>query len=98
MVEDSPPTVASRLHKALGDLITRHPKIMSNVSFVLITVGGIAFLPGFANCVAGTMLAHPVVTFTGGIAVSVGNWLKAFVHSATASGDARVQLRNQAAV
>jgi len=87
-----------RPHKAFGDLITKHPKILSCVSTVLITVGGIAFLPGFANCVTHTMLAHPAVTFVGGIAVSVGNWLKAVVHSATAIDDARAQPRNQAAV
>jgi len=87
-----------RPQHALGHLITKHPKIMSSISTVLITVGGIACLPGFANCVANTLLAHPAVTFTGGIAVSVGNWLKAVVHSATANDGTRAQPRNQAAV
>jgi len=87
-----------RPHNALGYLITKHPETMSSVSTVLITVGGIACLPGFANCVADTMLAHPAVTFAGGIAFSVGNWLKAVVNSATANGDAQAQPENRAPV
>jgi len=87
-----------RPRNALGYLITKHPETMSSVSTVLITVGGMACLPGFANCVAGTILAHPAVTFAGGIAFSVGNWLKAVVNSATADGDTRAQPENQAAV
>lgn len=85
MVADAP----LRPHNALGYFIDKHPETMSGVSTVLITVGGIAFLPGFANCVADTILAHPAVTFAGGISLSVGNWLKAVVNWAKASGHAR---------
>jgi len=83
---------------ALGYLIAKHPKTMSNVSTVLITVGSIALLPGLTTMAAGTIFAHPAVTVAGAIAVAVGKWLKAAVQSATANGVAQAQPSNQAVV
>ncbi len=83
---------------ALGYLIAKHPKAMSNVSTVLITVGSIALLPGVATMAVGTIFAHPAVTVAGAIAVAVGKWLKAAVQSATANGVAQAQPSNQAVV
>jgi len=71
------------LRNALGHLIAKHPKVMSTVPTVLITVGSIVLLPGFTACATGTTFAHPAVTVSGAIAVSVGKWLRAVVHSVT---------------
>ncbi len=71
------------LRNALGYLIAKHPKVMSTVPTVLITVGSIVLLPGFTACATGTIFAHPAVTVSGAIAVSVGKWLRAVVHSVT---------------
>ena len=83
---------------ALGYLIAKYPKTMSNISTVLITVGSIALLPGVTAMAAGTIFAHPAMTVAGAIAVAVGKWLKAAVQSATANGVAQVQPSNQAIV
>ena len=75
------------LHNPLGYLVTKHPKVMSTVSRLstaLITVGSIVLLPGIATCAAGTIFAHPAATVVGAIAVTVGKWLRAAVHSAAA--------------
>jgi hypothetical protein len=72
------------LHNPLGYLVTKHPKVMSTVSTALITVGSIVLLPGIATCAAGTIFAHPAATVVGAIAVTVGKWLRAAVHSAAA--------------
>ena len=69
--------------KALHCLITKHPKVMSSISTVLIIVGGIVLLPGFSACVNGTILAHPAVKIAGGAAVAVGKWLRSTVAKAT---------------
>jgi hypothetical protein len=83
---------------ALGYLIVKHPKVMSNISTVLITVGSIALLPGVTAMAAGTIFAHPAMTVAGAIAVAVGKWLKVAVESATATGVAQAQPSNQAVV
>ena len=57
-------------------LITNNPKAVSTTSVVLVRVGGIVCPPGFANCVAGVIVAQHAVKFAGGIAYSVEIWLK----------------------
>ena len=70
--------------KALHRLITKHPKVMSGASTVLIIMGSIVLLPGFFACVNGTILAHPVVKVAAGVALAVGKWLRSAVAKATA--------------
>jgi len=72
------------LHNAVVYLIDKHPKVLSTVSTVLTTVGGIILFPGVAACASGTILAHPAVTLAGGIAVAVGRWLRRALNSAAA--------------
>ncbi|KAH9958380.1 hypothetical protein BJV74DRAFT_753057, partial [Russula compacta] len=62
--------------KAVHRLITKHPKVMSSVSTVLIIMGSIVLLPGISACVNGTILAHPAVKVAAGVAVAVGKWLR----------------------
>ena len=52
---------------------------------------------GLSACVSGTILAHPGVTVTGGVAVVVGKWLRSALVSATARTAARAQASGQVA-
>ena len=70
------------LHNAVDYLISKHPKVLSIVSTVLTTVGGVILFPGVSACARGTILAHPAVTIAGGIAVAVGRWLSRALDSA----------------
>ena len=79
------------LRNALEYLIAKRPKVMSNVSTVLITVGSIVLLPGMTACAAGTIFADPAGTVAGAIAVVGGKWLRTAVQSATANGVAQAQ-------
>jgi len=71
------------LHRVVDHLVARHPKVLSTVSTMLTTVGGIILFPGVAACARGTILAHPTVTIAGGIAVAVGRRLRRALNSAT---------------
>jgi hypothetical protein len=73
------------VHNALGCVVTKHPKVVSTVSIVLITVGSIVLFPGVTACAAGTILAHPAVTVAGGVSVVVGKLLRSAVHVAMAN-------------
>ena len=86
IAEDAPPL---GLQNVFDNFIIKHRKVVSTVSTVLITVGGVVLLPGLSACVSGTILAHPGVTFAGGIAVVVGKWLRRALDSATARVAAR---------
>jgi len=65
--------------------------VLSTVSTVLTTVGGIILFPGVAACARGTILAHPAVTIAGGIAVAVGRWLRRALNSAATLAAARAR-------
>jgi hypothetical protein len=69
---------------ALDNLITKHPKVMSTVSTILITMGSIVLFPGFTACASGTILAHPAVSVAGAVAVAIGKWFRTALNSATA--------------
>ncbi|KAH9964810.1 hypothetical protein BJV74DRAFT_786271 [Russula compacta] len=69
--------------KALHCRITKHPKVMSSISTVLIIMGSIVLLPGISACVNGTILAHPAVKVAAGVAVAVGKWLRSAASKAT---------------
>jgi hypothetical protein len=66
----------------LDYLISKHPKVMSTISAVLIWVGRIASVPGVSACIGGTILAHQAVQAAGAIAIAAGEWLQAAVDSA----------------
>jgi len=83
------------LHNAMDYLIAKHPKILSTVSTVLTTVGGIILFPGVSACARGTILAHPAVTIAGGIALAVGRRLRRALNSATALAAAQGQESGQ---
>ena len=81
---DAPPA----LYNVLDHLIAKHPKVLSAVSTVLTTVGGMILFPGVSAYASGTMLAHPAVTIAGGIAVAVGRQLRRALNSAAATSAA----------
>ncbi|KAH9961516.1 hypothetical protein BC827DRAFT_1103402, partial [Russula dissimulans] len=68
---------------ALYYIITKHPRAMSTVSTVLITVGGFVLLPGVSACIGHVVFTTHAVQATGAIAVAVGKWLKTVLDSTT---------------
>ena len=64
-------------------LTTKHPKVVSAFSTVLVAVGNIASHPGVSVCVGGPILA--AVQSVGAIAVAVGEWLRNALNSAEAA-------------
>ena len=72
-------------------MIAKYPKVLSTVSTVLTTVGGIILFPGVVACARGTILAHPAVTIAGGIAVAVGRRLRRALNPAAAVAAAQAQ-------
>jgi hypothetical protein len=80
------------LHNAVDYLIVRHPKVLSTVSTVLTTLGGIILFPGVSACAGGTILAHPAVTIAGGIALALGRQLRRALNSAAAQAQASGQV------
>jgi hypothetical protein len=82
----------------LDKFVIKHRKVVSTVSTVLITVGGIILFPGVSAYASGTILAHPGVTIAGAIAVTVGKWLRSALDSATARAAERAQPSGQAAI
>ena len=77
-------------------MIAKHPKVLSTVSTVLTTVGGIIGLPGFSEWAQGTILARPAVRVAGGIAFAVGRRLRHALNSAAAATLAAAQAQAQA--
>jgi len=67
--------------------VKKHPKVVSTVSTVLITMGGIVLLPGVSECIGGKIFTPNAVLATGAIAVAVGKWLKSAVDSAASLAD-----------
>ncbi|KAI0027608.1 hypothetical protein K488DRAFT_60992 [Vararia minispora EC-137] len=61
---------------ALDFLNSEHPKAMSTIAAVLITVGSLPALPGLSAVAGGTVLTSHAIQAAGAIAVGVGNWLK----------------------
>jgi hypothetical protein len=73
---------------ALDFLTTEHPKVMTTLSAVLITVGSLPALPGVTAGAGGAILASHAVQAAGAIAVGVGHWLKSAQDSAAAKAAA----------
>jgi hypothetical protein len=61
------------LRELLNQLFINHPKVMSGISTVLVTAGGVVLIPGIFD---GTVLAHPAVKVGGAITIAVafGRW------------------------
>ncbi|KAH8986595.1 hypothetical protein EDB92DRAFT_1936180 [Lactarius akahatsu] len=83
---------------ALEFLTSEHPKVMTTLSAVLITVGSLPALPGLSTAAGGTLLASHAVQAAGAIAVGVGNWLKAAQDSAAAKAVVDSQPGGHAAI
>jgi hypothetical protein len=84
MDRDHPPLHLLYARRILTYFVTKHRKVASTISTVLITVGGIVLLPGVAACIGGTMFTPHAVQAAGAIAVAVGKWFKVTVDSAAA--------------
>jgi flagellar biosynthesis component FlhA len=63
--------------QALDFLTSEHPKVMSAMSAILITVGAIPSLPAVSAGAGGALLASHAIQAAGAIAVGVGQALKA---------------------
>jgi len=70
------PTWLLNAANALDFLTTEHPKAMTTLSAVLITVGSLPSIPVLAGGAGGAFLASHAVQAAGAIAVGLGNWLK----------------------
>jgi len=62
---------------ALDLLTTEHPKVMTTLAAVLITVGSIPALPFIASGAGGAVLASSAVHAAGAVAVGLGTMIKA---------------------
>ncbi|KAI0045178.1 hypothetical protein FA95DRAFT_1573974 [Auriscalpium vulgare] len=69
---------------AFDFLTTEHPKVMTTLSAVLITVGSLPAMPGISAGAGGALLASHAAQAAGAIAIGLGNWLKASSEAATA--------------
>ena len=76
------PTWLLNAANALDFLTTEHPKVMTTLSAVLITVGSLPAIPALAGGAGGAFLASHAVQAAGAIAVGLGNWLKSAQDSA----------------
>jgi len=70
------PTWLLNACNALDFLTEEHPKVMTTLSAVLITVGSLPAIPALAGGAGGVVLASHAVQAAGAIAVGLGNWLK----------------------
>jgi len=81
---------------ALDFLTTEHPKVMTTLSAVLITVGSLPAIPGISAGAGGAILASHAVQAAGALAVGVGQWLKSAQDSAAAKATVDAQPGGQA--
>lgn len=77
------PTWLLNAANALDFLTSEHPKAMTTLSAVLITVGSIPSIPVLAGGAGGAFLASHAIQAAGAIAVGLGNWLKVAQESAS---------------
>lgn len=76
------PTWLLNACNALDFLTEEHPKVMTTLSAVLITVGSLPAIPALAGGAGGVILASHAAQAAGAIAVGLGNWLKTAQDSA----------------
>jgi hypothetical protein len=72
------------MHKALDYFITKHLKVASAISTVLITMGSTMLHLGIVTCISGPKLVQHTVQAVGAVTVAAGKWLRATLNSATA--------------
>src|SRR5215510_7073806 len=84
------PTWLLNACNALDYLTTEHPKVMTTISAVLITVGSIPAIPAISAGAGGAILASHAAHAVGAMAVGVGSWLKA-----QQEGQLKAQIANQ---
>lgn len=82
------PTWLLNASQALSFLTTEHPKTMTAISAVLITVGSIPALPAISAGAGGVFLASGAAQAIGSIAVGVGSLIKAVSDSKQKEGEA----------
>jgi len=63
--------------EAMDILISEHPKVMTTLSAILITVGSIPAIPAISAGAGGVFLASSAAHTAGAIAVGLGSWIKA---------------------
>jgi hypothetical protein len=88
-VIDTPPLWRVKARKVLEYFTTKHPKVVSTLSTVLVVMGNIASHPGVSACVGGPILA--AVQSVGAIAVAIGEWLRNELDSAGATTPAQAR-------
>ena len=71
------PTWLLHASQALSFLTVEHPKTMTTISAVLITIGSIPALPAIHACAGGAFLASTTAQAIGSIAIGVGSLIKA---------------------
>lgn len=62
---------------ALDYLTSEHPKVMSAMSAILITIGALPTIPAVTAGAGGAVLASAGAQAVGAVAAGVGHWLKA---------------------
>ncbi|CCL99833.1 uncharacterized protein FIBRA_01857 [Fibroporia radiculosa] len=67
--------------QSLDYLASEHPKVMTTLSAVLITVGSLPAIPALSAGAGGAFLASSTAHAIGSIAVGLGTWLKAQTES-----------------
>ena len=85
------PTWLLNASKALSFLATEHPKAMTTISAVLITIGSIPALPAIATGAGGAFLASGTAQAIGSIAVGVGSLIKAVSDTKVPQGPGEAQ-------
>ena len=70
---------------ALDYLTSEHPKVMSAMSAILITIGAIPAIPAIGAGAGGAVLASGAAQAVGAVAVGVGQWIKAQQENQTKS-------------
>jgi len=63
--------------EAMEVLVNEHPKVMTTLSAILITIGSIPAIPAIASGAGGAFLASGAAHTVGAVAVGVGSWIKA---------------------
>lgn len=71
---------------ALDFLQSEHPKVMSSLAAVLITVGSLPAIPAISAGAGGALLASGAAHAVGAIAVGVGTWIKSQQDTGSATG------------
>jgi flagellar biosynthesis component FlhA len=89
------PTWLLNACQALEYLTSEHPKVMSTISAILITVGSIPALPAVAAGAGGAVLASAGAHAAGAIAVGVGSLLQGATHARQASNTATASSRSR---